>query len=128
MVASRLVHITLALLLLATTAHAKHLHPEKIYQNEWCNKFSGQQEYRLEDNTRVDCLTKNYAVEFDFAAKWAECLGQALHYANLADKRPACVLIIEHGKDWKHYKKLRRTAKKHAVKIWYITPKDITTP
>ena len=30
----------------------------------------GQIEYVLEDKTRVDCLTEDFAVEFDFASKW----------------------------------------------------------
>jgi hypothetical protein len=112
-------------LLMVTQAHAGHLFKEKEYQQYWCSKYNGQTEVKLGDKTRVDCLTENFAVEFDFASKWAECLGQSLHYANLTGKRPACVLIIEHGKDWKHYKKLRRTARKHAVKVWYVTPAQI---
>jgi hypothetical protein len=105
--------------------HAGHIYKEKVYQEYWCSKYNGQTEIRLDDKTRVDCITENYAVEFDFANKWAECLGQSLHYSNLTGKRPACVLIIEHGKDWKQYKKLRKTARKHAVKVWYVTPEQI---
>lgn len=81
---------------------------------------------KLEDGTRVDCLTENYAVEFDFAPKWAEGLGQALHYSDLTGKRPAVVLIIEHPNDWKHFKKLKRSARKRAVKVWYMQPGDVT--
>ena len=35
------------------------------------------------------------AVEFDFANKWAECIGQALYYGQKTNRTPACVLIIE---------------------------------
>jgi len=112
-------------MLLITTAQAGHLNPEKAYQQAWCEQYNGQTEVRLDDRTKVDCVTENYAVEFDFATKWAECLGQALHYANLTGKRGACVLIIEHGRDWKHFRKLRHTARKHNIKTWYITPEQI---
>lgn len=104
---------------------SQHIHSEKTYQNQWCQQYNGETEVTLEDGTRADCLTENFAIEFDFATKWAECLGQALHYSDLTGKRPACVLIIEHGKDWKHYKKLRRSATFRAVKIWYIRPGQI---
>lgn len=43
-------------------------------------------EYRLSDNTRVDCMTDTLAVEFDFANKWAECIGQALYYGKQTKK------------------------------------------
>lgn len=103
-------------------AHAGHLHKEKEYQLAWCK---GETEARLADGTRVDCLTKNYAVEVDFAHKWPEALGQALHYADMTGKRPAVLLIIERDKDWRYYNRLKRTARKQGVKLWYITPKGL---
>ena len=45
---------------------------EKYYQTKFCNKLNGRIEYRLEDTTRVDCLTDDYAIEVDWAKKWAE--------------------------------------------------------
>lgn len=59
----------------------------------------GQIEYRLPDRTRVDCLTDKYAIEYDWAHKWAECAGQALFYARETKKTPACVLIVKGDKD-----------------------------
>lgn len=111
--------------LFGKSAQAKHLHKEKEYQQAWCDRFHGETEVRLEDGTRADCITENFAVEFDFASKWAEGLGQALHYSDLTGKRPAVVLIIEQPKDWKHLKKLKRTARKRAVKVWYMTPESL---
>lgn len=62
----------LMLLLLTLSLQAKHLHYEKVYQKNFCNKMHGQIEYVLDDKTRVDCLTASYAIEVDFAPKWAE--------------------------------------------------------
>lgn len=116
----------IAVICLATsTAQAKHLHPEKAYQQQWCGRFNGQTEVILQDKTRVDCITDNYAVEFDFANKWAECLGQALHYAEMTGKLPACVLIIEKKSDWKHLEKLQRTGRANGIKAWYIRPRHL---
>ena len=45
---------------------AKHKHTEKYYQEKWCSEHGGITEYVLPDRTRVDCLTKSHAYEFDF--------------------------------------------------------------
>lgn len=82
---------------------AKHLYPEKAYQQYWCNKKGGIMEYQLNDKTRVDCLTDKLAVEIDFASKWHECIGQALYYAKKTNRIPACVLILEKGQDDMRY-------------------------
>ena len=84
------------LLILANCCEAKRLHKEKEYQKAWCDKYHGELEYVLDDKTRVDCLTKNYAVEFDFAPKWAEAIGQSYYYAIKTDRHPAvvCQLFI----------------------------------
>ena len=80
---------------------------ERDYQEEWCNKFEGQTEYRLQDKTRVDCLLSTYAIEFDFAKKWAEAVGQSLLYACRTDRRPGIVLIMRSDKDCKYLDRLR---------------------
>lgn len=87
---------------------AKHLHKESEYQAYWCNAKGGQMEYVLNDKARVDCLLPDMAVEFDFANKWAECIGQALYYGQKTNRIPACVLIVENPtKDFKYVKRLR---------------------
>ena len=67
---------------------------ESYYVNGWCTPSFGKKEFRLWDATRVDCLTKDYAIEFDFAKKWAESIGQSLYYAKMTGKKPAVVLIL----------------------------------
>ena len=47
--------------------YVKHKHHESSYQHAWCSKHCGIEEYENPDYTRVDCLTKTHAVEFDFA-------------------------------------------------------------
>ncbi len=81
---------------------------ESYYVNQWCTPSFGQKEFRLWDATRVDCLTKEYAVEFDFAKKWAESIGQALYYAKMTGKKPAVVLILTDITDMKYVKRIER--------------------
>lgn len=100
--------LTIILIALSNFCEAKHLHTEKEYQAYWCNAKGGQMEYVLNDKARVDCLLPDMAVEFDFANKWAECIGQALYYGQKTNRIPACVLITENPtKDFKYVKRLR---------------------
>lgn len=105
---NKFLFLILAIFLTISPASAKRLHPEVLYQSVWCDSHKGIMEYRLSDNTRVDCLTDKLAVEFDFANKWAGCIGQALYYGQKTGKTPACVLIIENdAKDLKYLRRLR---------------------
>lgn len=115
------INILLTILLLsANWCTAKHLHPEKYYQNEWCSKYYGIQEYKLADKTRVDCVTRNYAIEFDFASKWAECIGQALYYGISTNKKPVCLLIVEKPEDFKYFYRVKRVSDIFNFELWYI--------
>lgn len=82
------------------------------------------EEYENDDFTRVDCLTEKHAVEFDFANKWAESIGQAEHYAHKTGKRGKVVLILEEPKKEKiYYKRVKELGKIHNFDVEYVTPK-----
>lgn len=65
---------------------------ESDYVAEYCD---GQIEYVLVDGTRVDCLTDEYAIEYDYGRKWSESIGQALHYGMMTGRKPGIVLIYQ---------------------------------
>ena len=95
------------------------------------NVSGGTLEYVLSDKARVDCLLPDLAVEFDFANKWAECIGQAIYYGKMTDRQAACVLIMENGeKDLKYLKRLRRAAYRKGVNMRTFTlkPEYICNP
>lgn len=116
--------ILMLLLITILPVEAKRIYSEKVYQTQWCNQHNGEMEYRLSDKARVDCVTDTLAVEFDFANKWAECVGQALYYGRQTKKQPACVLIMENGeKDLKYLYRLRRAAYKKGVNMRTYTMK-----
>jgi hypothetical protein len=112
--------ILAATLFIATSALAAHVHKEKEYQNKWCARVGGVTEYRLDDGTRVDCLTNTYAIEFDFAPKWAESIGQALYYSQMTGKQPGVVLIMENEGDGRYLERLNTVAAEHNIKVWTI--------
>ncbi len=87
---------------------------ERYYQLKYCK---GQTEVVLSDKTRVDCLTKYYAIEYDFARKWAEAIGQSLHYASMTDKLPNIALIIESQADCRHYVRLLNVVRHYQLSI-----------
>ena len=116
----------LALALLVLSLNAKHLHYEKYYQKIFCNKMGGEIEYVLSDKTRVDCLTSSYAIEVDFAPKWAESIGQSLYYGLMTKKKAGVLLILENGaKDRKYLSRLIKVADEVDITIWTIDDKLI---
>lgn len=112
--------LLISFILLIQTSLAAHIYPEKYYQNQWCSKWRGRQEVRLYDGTRIDCETKNYVVEFDFAPKWAESVGQSLHYSRVTGKKPAIILIIESAGDFKYYNRVKPLCEKYNIALWYM--------
>lgn len=91
---------------------------ETYYVNQWCTSDFGRKEAILWDMTRVDCLAKDYAIEFDFAKKWAESIGQSLYYSKMTGKKPAVVLILTSLTDYKFVKRVERLD--NGVKVFLI--------
>lgn len=91
---------------------------EAYYVEQWCKPDFGKREVVLWDLTRVDCLTKDYAIEFDFAKKWAESVGQALYYAKMTGKKPAVVIILRQISDIKYVKRIERVDS--GIKIFLV--------
>lgn len=95
----------------------EHSYKEADYVCKYC---TGQIEYRLSDGTRVDCLTDEYAIEFDWAKKWAESIGQSLYYAKMTNRKPGVVLIIKDEKDYFYLERFKKVADKYGIKYWII--------
>ena len=106
-------------LFVACSSTQKKYH-EKHYQTQLCNKLGGEMEVVLKDRTRVDCLTNEYAIEVDFAKKWAESIGQSLYYAHMTGKKPAVGLIMNDGKDKRYLKRLNVIAREYGIEIFII--------
>ena len=105
----KIVIIFITIFLFPSLLFAKREHPEKWYQEKWCEEHKGQVEIVLPDGTRCDCLTDTHAIEFDFGSKWAEAIGQSSYYAIQTRKKPGIVLILETIKDRKYWIRLNTT-------------------
>lgn len=85
--------ISLALLVSSFSSNAKM--KESDYVNKYCE---GRIEVVLPSRKRVDCLTAEYAIEYDYRRKWAEAFGQSIHYSIQTGKKPGIVLIGDYPK------------------------------
>jgi len=119
----RLLFTVLLLVFFVGCSHTPKNYNEKYYQTLICNQLDGKMEYVLKDRTRVDCLSDEYAVEVDFAKKWAESIGQSLYYADMTEKKPAVGLIVGE-KDKRFLIRLQRVAKKFDIKIYVIDKEE----
>ncbi len=118
----------IAALLTPAVAYGERLHPEKAYQQAWCDRNDGVTEVVLSGGSRVDCLTETHAVEVEFANKWQEAVGQALYYAKKTGREPGIIIIKETPEDQKYLGRLIYTIKKNhpITQIWVITPNELT--
>ena len=94
---------------LALCAGAASHHTERWYQTRWCSQAGGEAEVVMSDGSRCDCVTATHAIEFDFGHKWAESIGQSLHYGSLTGLRPGVVLILETESDARGLGRLEET-------------------
>jgi len=124
----KIIYIILPLycVLFSSSVFAKHLYREKIYQNFWAiHNGAISTEYVLPDKTRVDIITNEYAIEVDFAQKWAESVGQSLYYSTMTGLKPGIVLIVEDVKDYRFVFRVEILTKKYGIKLWIIKPEDL---
>ena len=119
----KIIIVSIVISILPTITHAKHLNPESWYQENWCKRNNGVIEHILPDRTRVDCLTETHAIEMDFARKWAEAIGQSLHYSKMTGKRAGIVLIIEKHREHIYTKRIINIIRYFnlPIDIWEVT-------
>ena len=117
-----LIIIIVIIFILPAPILAKREHPEKWYQQKWCEAQKGRVEVVLSDGTRCDCLTDTHAIEFDFGSGWAEAVGQSAYYAIQTGKKAGIVLILETMKDRKYWIRLNTTIEHFSLPIdtWSI--------
>ena len=96
---------------------------ESDYAAPWCAERGGVAEKVLADRTRVDCLLPGFAVEVDYAHKWAEAMGQALHYARMTGRMPGVLLILHRPADERYVHRLYGDAEYWSIPLFVWTVK-----
>lgn len=121
-----LIFVCMCFAMPAMCASDTHKYYEKDYQNIWCSQNNGKTEVVLPDLARVDCVTNTHAIEFDFAKKWGESIGQALYYSAVLNKKAGIVLILENGeKDKRYLERVQCVAKLYNISVWTMTDADM---
>ena len=116
----------IVLLLFSVTMFSQTKQRESYYQKEFAKAIDGEIEYVLEDRTRVDVLTDEYTIEVDFAYKWAESIGQSLHYAKMLDKKAGVLLVVNGDEDHRFVMRLMGVAIKYNITVWIWDYSDDT--
>lgn len=102
--------------------------PEKHYQTEFAKQFANAKlEIVAPDGTRCDILTDEYAIEVDFAKKWAEAVGQSLNYAFYFNKKAGIALIVDE-KTYKYYIRLNLIIERYKLPITVWKIQEIKIP
>lgn len=112
--------IVLSIFLLPLSLLAKQY--ESYYQDLFADKIGGRTEVVANDNTRCDILTSEYAIEVDFARKWAEAIGQSLNYGKEFDRKSGILLILEKPSDKKHLNRIHKIINSYElpITVWEI--------
>jgi hypothetical protein len=110
--------ITLILFSISVFSQEKIRQRESYYQAAFAFVVDGESEVVLKDKTRADIITATHAIEVDFAEKWAESIGQALHYEEMTGKKAGVLLVVEEFKDTRYLDRLMPIAIKHGIDVW----------
>ena len=93
---------------------------ERYYQKRFCTGM--KLEVTTQSGSRADCVSDEYAIEVDFSKKWAEAIGQSLHYASELNRKAGIVLVCKNTlKCAAHGYRLESTIKanKLPITVWY---------
>ena len=101
-----LIAVIITVLVMTSSPFALRKHSIRCYRDKWCEDYDGETEAILPDRTKCDCLTDSHAIEFNFADKWHEAIGQSLNNGLQTDKEPGIVLIIEREENYKYWTQL----------------------
>jgi len=111
--------LLIMLVLFSVSAFSQTRQRESYYQQKFAAIVNGETEVILEDRTRVDIVTDTHVIEVDFAEKWAESIGQALHYEGMLNNKQAGVLLVlDLDREERFLDRLVGVAAKHGIDVW----------
>ena len=106
--------LVIALLLLMPAENA-----ERMTCKALAPKYEATCEVLMDDGTICDMITDEYAIEVDYTNKWAEAVGQSLHYAERTGKKPAIILLLRDPEsEWRHLVHCGLLCGKYGIKLY----------
>src|SRR5690606_32212999 len=92
---------------------------EREITEKLASKYNAQTEVIAWDNTRVDLLNDEYAIEVDWAYKWAEAVGQATYYGIVHNRKPGIILLRRKGENVDRYVyRCQVCCAKYGIPVW----------
>jgi putative aminopeptidase FrvX len=106
------------LLSTASTCSNRKVHFKKVFSQS----INGKIDVRLDDYKNVsDIVSDTFAIDVEFAPRWAMSIGHSLYGATKLNKKPAILLITYKGYSGKYVDMLMPIAKKYNITVWTIT-------
>lgn len=112
------------LLLIAFCDHMRAVADELQEAKRIAPSYKAEVEVVQWDLSRIDLLTPEYAIEVDWAPKWAEAVGQCLYYEILCDqkgleRKPAIVLLIkDKQKEARYIYRCQTVCARHNIRLF----------
>lgn len=108
----------LAIVLLCAIGSSS-LADERAEARRLAPKYAAQPEVRMTDGTVCDLVSETEAIEIDYAPKWAEAVGQSLHYAEMTGKKAGIILLLEDpDSEWRHLVRCARLCGKLGIQLY----------
>ncbi len=93
-------------------------------------RYQLSREVVLDDGTRCDLMSPAFAIECEWSDKFAESIGQALHYSIKTGKQPGIVLIrrTETSEELhaRYLERCRAVCERHGITLWQAVEGDDT--
>jgi hypothetical protein len=82
-------------------------------------KYNAVRGSALHDGTIPDMVNDEFVFEVDTPKRWAEAIGQALHYGDITGLKPAVLLYADFFSDWIHsVSRCAYTCGRHGVALF----------
>ncbi|MCR8827617.1 hypothetical protein [Pseudosulfitobacter koreensis] len=117
---TRLAVFLVAIVLAASMATAQSKIKEREFQERFCVGMN--LEVITEAGTKADCVSDEYAIEVEKSHKWAEAIGQALHYGVELERQAGIIIVCEDTANCQaHWYRLESTIKNNSlpITVWY---------
>ena len=89
---------------------------EAFYAGLFC--YGMDRQVATSEGTIADCVSDTHAIEVDFTPKWAEAIGQSLHYAEQLQRRAGVILVCTNpGLCFAHTNRVRRIVEYNELNI-----------
>jgi len=113
--------ILIMLLLISALCCGQFIKQKEVYYEALFSKaINGKTEIVLPDLARVDVVTDTFAIEIDFAEKWAESIGQSLYYAHELNKKAGVLLLVNGNTEDRYVKRLLKVAGEENITVWLL--------